>query len=153
MIAKVATHQAIERTLYRYCAAIDSSDYETFAGLFKHGQWFMVDHPGPEPVRKWLEENVLLYDGRTMMRHQITNLQIDEEESGREASFTCCISLWQGLDDFPIQPIFFGRFSGTFALLDGEWWWQTNRVDADLVGVMSRHLRNWDQVRGSVASA
>lgn len=152
MIAKYETHREIERILYRYCLAIDSADFDAFAALFEHGQWFMVDRPGAEPVREWLDRNVILYDGQTRMKHQITNLVIDEDEDGAGASFACYISLWQSVDSSPIQPLAYARFSGTFARVDGEWWWATHEVIADLVGDMSGHLRDWGAVEGSAAA-
>ncbi|HEY5332100.1 MAG TPA: nuclear transport factor 2 family protein [Solirubrobacterales bacterium] len=153
MHARYETHREIERILYRYCTAIDTADFDSFAGLFAKGQWFMVDRAGSEPVREWLEENVILYDGQTRMKHQLTNLVIDEDEDGEGASFTCYISLWQGLKDFPVQPIFYGRFRGTFARVDGEWWWKSLDVTSDLVGDMSHHIKDWGAVEGSTAAS
>jgi hypothetical protein len=135
------THLSIERTLYRYCNAVDSADFAAFAEIFTHGQWFMVDEPGAAPVLEWFKRHTILYDGQTKTKHQITNLIVDEAADGQSASFTCTISIWQGLDDFPIQPIVMGRFAGTFVQLEGEWWWKTHRLIRELVGDRSRHIR------------
>jgi hypothetical protein len=151
--ASYETHRAIERTLYRYCTAIDTGDRETFAALFERGQWAFVSEPGSQPVLDWLEENIIFYDGQTHTKHQITNLVVDADEETGRATFQSYISLWQSVPGFSVQPIFYGRFNGTFERLDGAWWWKTHEVIQDLAGDMSRHVKNWSKVESTTTSA
>ena len=153
MFASYETHREIERVLHRYCMAVDTGDLDTFAGLFEHGQWAFVSEPGSQPILDWLSEHIHFYDGQTHTKHQITNLVIDADEDAGVASFSCYISLWQAVPGFPVQPIFYGRFNGTFERIDGTWWWKTHEVIQDLAGDMSRHVKDWGSPQASAKGA
>lgn len=135
------SEKEIWRTLCAYCEAIDAADFEGVARLWKHGTWPFAGEPGPEPIRRWLADHVILYDGKPHTKHQLTNVVIDVDDEAGTASFASYASIWQALPDFPLQPIIYARFNGTFERVDGRWWWKTLELIPDLVGDTSRHVR------------
>ncbi|NIJ10860.1 hypothetical protein FHU38_001204 [Saccharomonospora amisosensis] len=135
------SEEEIWRTLCAYCEAIDTADFEGVARLWEHGTWPFADESGSEPARRWLADHVILYDGRPHTKHQLTNAVIDVDDEAGTASFTSYASIWQALPDFPLQPIIYARFNGTFERVDGRWWWRTLELIPDLVGDTSRHVR------------
>jgi hypothetical protein len=136
-----ASEKEIWRTLCAYCERIDAGDLDGVARLWKHGKWPFADEPGSESMRRWLEERVILYDGQTHTKHQLTNAVIDVDDETGTATFTCYASIWQALADFTLQPLIHARFNGTFERLDGQWWWKTLEMMPDLVADTSRHVR------------
>jgi len=49
-------------------------------------------------------------------------------------------TVFQRLDDFPLQPIIAGRYHDSFRRIEGRWWFDTRVMIVDLVGDLSRHL-------------
>lgn len=137
-----ASEKEIWRTLCTYCEALDAGDLDGVARLWKHGTWpFAGREPGSEVVRRWLDDHVILYDGQTHTMHQLTNVVIDVDEEAGSATFRTYASIWQALEGFPLQPIIYAHFNGTFERLDGRWWWKTLELVPGLVGDTSRHVR------------
>jgi hypothetical protein len=134
--------QAIANLLALYAEHFDAGDFAAFAALFEHGQWFatMAEGHGAEPVRRWCEENVLLYEGLPHTKHQTTNLHI--EVDGASASARSYVTIWQGLPDFPLQAIFSGRYLDKLVFSDGHWRFHERWALPDIIGDMSRHVRN-----------
>ncbi|MEV0220602.1 nuclear transport factor 2 family protein [Streptomyces sp. NPDC050704] len=139
------SEKEIWRTLCAYCEAIDTGDLDGVARLWEHGTWPFAAEAGAQAVGRWLDEHVILYDGETHTKHQLTNVVIDVDDEAGTASFTSYASIWQALPDFPLQPIIYTRFNGTFerigGRIGGRWWWRTLEVMPDLVGDTSRHVR------------
>ncbi|PRX43858.1 SnoaL-like protein [Prauserella shujinwangii] len=136
-----ASEKQIWRTLCAYCDAIDNGDLDAVARLWEHGTWPFAEAPGPEPARRWFEDHVIRYDGKTHTKHQLSNVVIDVDDDAGTAVFSSYASIWQALPDFPLQPIIYTRFNGTFERVDGRWWWKTAEVLPDLLGDTSRHVR------------
>ena len=136
-----AAEKEIWRTLCAYCEAIDNADFDRVASLWKHGRWPFADGPGSEPMRRWLEERVILYDGKTYTKHQMTNVVIDVDEDAGTAFFTIYSSIWQALPGTKPELIIYTRLNGTFERVDGRWWWKDLELLPDLVGDTSRHVR------------
>jgi 3-phenylpropionate/cinnamic acid dioxygenase small subunit len=139
-----ANHEAerqIRRTLNSYCERIDSADFDGFARLFERGLWFMVDTPGVEPVLSWLEANIVLHDGKTHTRHEISNLDVEVTNDGHTAEFRCYVAIWQDLPASRPELMVHARFAGTFRLVDDQWWWSSHTMTPDFVGDLSQHIR------------
>ena len=62
------------------------------------------------------------------------------DESGNTALARSYYTVFQQVDDFPLQAIISGRYRDTFQLIDGRWWFDTRTMFVDLVGDLSRHL-------------
>ncbi len=133
----------ISNLLAEYCADFDAGAFDRFARHFAHGTWFptAAEGPGPEPVLRWCEENILLYDGLPHTKHVTTNIWIDTTEHGL-AEVRSYVTIWQGLPDFPLQAIFSGRYHDRLEVLDGRWCFRERWALPDIIGDMSRHVRS-----------
>lgn len=136
-----ATEQQVRATLHKYCTAFDEADFKAFAALFEKGRWFMVSRSGSEAVFEWIAEHVLLYDGRPLTRHEITNVLVAAGEHPDEASFSCYVAIWQHLPDTTPQLLTHARFSGTFRQSGTGWWWDQHVMTADYAGDLGHHIK------------
>lgn len=139
-----ATYEAerqIAQSLCLYCESVDNAEFDAFAAIFEHGQWFMVSAPGSAPVREWLEAHVRLYDGRTYMRHEFANLRT-ESCGPDEVKFSCLMTIWQDLPGEAPNLLVHARHTGTFIRIDRDWRWRTHEVSEDYRGDLSGHLRD-----------
>jgi 3-phenylpropionate/cinnamic acid dioxygenase small subunit len=128
----------ISDLMFRYAELFDTGRFDEFAALFAHGRWHRAG-PGAAATRQWIDENVLLYQGQPRTKHVTTNVVVDVDEDAGTA--TAYVTIFQALPDFPLQPIFSGRYSDRLARIDGEWRWTERRVLNDLYGDISRHVR------------
>jgi hypothetical protein len=133
--------QQITTLVNRYCELFDTGQLDEFAAQFEHGQWHRAD-PGTAAARRWIEDNVHLYDGLPRTKHLTTNLTVEVDEEAGTAVARSYITVLQALPDFPLQPIFAGRYRDRFARVDGRWRWTRREVIGDLYGDVSHHVRH-----------
>jgi 3-phenylpropionate/cinnamic acid dioxygenase small subunit len=144
MMPVLASNEAVQQitqALYRYCESIDNADFGAFAALFERGHWFLAPQPGSQSVRAWLDEHVMLYDGHTYTRHEITNLAITGTEDGDATTFACYLAIWQDLPEHEPRLMVHAQFSGSFQRADATWWWSTHAADLRYVGDLSGHIK------------
>jgi SnoaL-like domain len=132
--------QQITSMVHRYCELFDTGQFDEFAAQFEHGQWHRAG-PGAEATRRWIDECVYLYDGRPGTKHLTTNLTVEVDEEAGTAVAQSYITVLQALPDFPLQPIFAGRYRDRFTRVDGRWRWARREVIGDLYGDVSHHVR------------
>jgi 3-phenylpropionate/cinnamic acid dioxygenase small subunit len=132
--------QELTAMVHRYCELFDTGDFAAFAQQFEHGVWYKAA-PGAEAVLAYIDEHVLLYDGLPRTKHVTTNLVIDVDEDDQTATASSYVTVFQALPDFPLQPIFMGRYKDRFERVDGVWRWRERQVIGDLRGDTSRHTR------------
>jgi hypothetical protein len=137
----ISDEAAIANLLADYCELFDAGDFEGFAKLFERGRWFATHAKGPgsAPVRRWCEDNVLLYDGLPHTKHVTTNLHLTLDRD--TANVRCYVTIWQGLRDFPLQAIFSGRYHDELARTEAGWHFVSRWALPDVIGDMSRHVR------------
>lgn len=134
----------ISNLLAEYSERFDTGDFQGFGVLFAHGTWFptVADGPGAAPVQRWCEENILLYDGIPRTKHVITNIALEIDATAGSAAARSYVTVWQHLADFPLQVIFMGRYRDRMERVDGTWQFRERFVLPDMLGDMSRHMRN-----------
>jgi 3-phenylpropionate/cinnamic acid dioxygenase small subunit len=130
----------ISNLMFRYAELFDTGRFDEFAALFEHGQWHKAP-PGVAATWQWIDDNVQLYDGRPRTKHVTTNVVVDVDEGAGTATASAYVTIFQALPDFPLQPIFSGRYQDRLTRIDGQWWWTERRVIGDLYGDISRHVR------------
>jgi len=136
--------EAILRLMNEYCYRIDAGDKEGFAGLFEHGTFVLQGDPsggdtGTAAMLKMLE-NVILYDGKTLAKHVMSNVQIEVDESGDKASAQSYITVFQAVPpEFPLQAIFIGHYYDSFEKVDSVWRFLRREIAPDLVGNLGFH--------------
>ena len=97
---------------------------------------------GRGAIEKMLRDNVIVYDdGTPRTKHVTTNLAIKVDERAGTASSRSYFTALQALPDLPLQPIVSGRYYDRFERRNGQWRFVERRVQTDLVGDVSRHLR------------
>ena len=126
--------------MFRYAELFDTGRFDEFAALFEHGKWHKAE-AGAAAARTWIDKNVQLYDGLTGTKHVTTNVVIDVDETAGTAEATAYVTIFQALPDFPLQPIFAGRYQDRLTRIDGRWWWVQRSVVGDLYGDISRHVK------------
>ena len=138
----------IENLLHTYAERIDAGDLEGVAQLFAHGRIAALAGAKPEQIFEG-EDRVLalyrssmrIYDGGSPhTKHVTTNSIVEVDEGANAASARSYYTVFQQVDDLPLQPIVCGRYHDTFQLIDGRWWFDTRIMIVDLVGDLSRHL-------------
>jgi 3-phenylpropionate/cinnamic acid dioxygenase small subunit len=134
------TVQHLTNRIYRYAELFDTGQFDAFAAQFEHGVWHRAE-PGADGVRKYLSENVRTYDGSPCTKHVTTNLVLDVDEDDGTATAASYVTVFQALPDFPLQPIFSGRYRDRFERVDGDWRWVERQVIGDLYGDVSHHVR------------
>lgn len=126
--------------IHRYCTLFDTARFDEFAAQFEQGQWHRAE-PGVAAARRWIDEWVLLHDGRPGTKHVTTNLIVDVDVDGTTATASSYVTVFQALPDFALQPIYAGRYRDEFTQVDGVWRWARRRAIGDLYGDISRHVR------------
>jgi 3-phenylpropionate/cinnamic acid dioxygenase small subunit len=138
----------IENLLHTYAERIDAGDLDGVADLFAHGRILASPDARPEQAVVGREAVLKLYRGSTRIyadgsphtRHVTSNSIIEVEDGAQVAAARSYFTVFQRLDDFPLQPIIAGRYRDTFKRIDGRWWFDTRIMLVDLVGDLSRHL-------------
>lgn len=140
--------RAIENLLYCYAERIDAGDLEGVADLFANGRIQASRDAPPELTFEGRDRVLALYRGSTRIyadgsphtRHVTTNSIIEVEAGASVATARSYYTVFQRLDDFPLQPIIAGRYHDSFRRIEGRWWFDTRVMIVDLVGDLSRHL-------------
>jgi 3-phenylpropionate/cinnamic acid dioxygenase small subunit len=141
----VSARAAILDLLNRYAYTIDSGDLDGFAELFAHGAWVMeggVAEHGKEALLAGTA-NIRLYpDGTPRTRHTTSNVELDIDEAAGTARGQCYVTVYQGTDEFPLQPIFAGHYFDDFVRIDGHWHFKQRLIRRQFVGNMRAHVRS-----------
>lgn len=138
----------IENLLYTYAERIDAGDLEGVADLFAHGRIAASADAPPEQTFEGRDRVLRLYRGSTRIyedgsphtKHVTSNPIIEVDGAAVTASARSYFTVFQQVDDLPLQPIIAGRYRDTFRCIDGRWWFKTRIILVDLAGDLSRHL-------------
>ena len=85
---------------------------------------------------------VIIYEnGTPCTMHCITNVTVTVDDGAESAASRSYFTVIQCVPDFPLQPIFSGRYQDRFTRIDGGWWWSERAVVGDLYGDISRHVK------------
>ncbi len=136
-------HHAIEHLLYRYAELIDAGDFAAIGQLFSRGQIVAAGSvmQGAHAVQAMYESFTRRYDcGTPRTQHVMSNLCIDIDEDLRAASARLRFTVFQALEDFPLQAIIAGRYHDRFARDAAGWHFVERRMHTELIGDLSRHL-------------
>jgi 3-phenylpropionate/cinnamic acid dioxygenase small subunit len=140
-----SSYRAIENLIASYAELVDDGDFAG-VGMLLVGAVFTGGAgsvSGGHAIEKMLQDNLIIYeDGTPRTKHVTTNVAIElDEEAGTAVSRSYFTAL-QALPDLPLQPIASGRYDDRFERVDGEWRFVERHVHTDLLGDMSRHLRD-----------
>ena len=138
----------IENLMYTYAERIDAGNLEGVADLFANGRIVASPDAPLETVVAGRDEVLGMYQGSTRLypcgtprtKHVTTNAIIEVDDDAGTASARSHYTVFQQLDDFPLQPIITGRYHDTFHRIDGQWWFDQRTMLVDQLGDLSRHL-------------
>lgn len=138
----------IENLMYTYAERIDAGNLEGVADLFANGRIVASPEAQVETAVSGRDEVLGMYQGSTRLypcgtprtKHVTTNAIIEVDDDAGTASARSYYTVFQQLDDFPLQPIITGRYHDTFHRIDGEWWFDQRTMLVDQLGDLSRHL-------------
>ena len=138
----------IENLMYTYAERIDAGNLEGVAELFTHGRIVASPEAPVETTVAGRDEVLGMYQGSTRLypcgtprtKHVTTNAIIEADDGAGTGTARSYYTVFQQLDDFPLQPIITGRYHDTFQRIDGEWWFDTRIMLVDQLGDLSRHL-------------
>lgn len=138
----------IENLLYAYAERIDAGDFEAVADLFVHGRISVSPQAGPGRAVEGRDNVLAMYRGTTRIwddgiphtKHVTTNAIIEVDQRAKTAAARSYYTVFQQVDDLPLQPIICGRYHDSFHRIDGSWWFDTRIMFVDLVGDLSHHL-------------
>ena len=138
----------IENLIYQYARHMDRGDFSAVAELFSIATYRSANgatFTGVAELKKVLESVVKLYQGLPHTLHTTTNVEIRRNSGKAEAD--AYFTVYQQLDDFPLQVIVAGRYEDRFVRRAGKWRFVDRLVSMELFGDLSRHL-NFDPRTG-----
>jgi 3-phenylpropionate/cinnamic acid dioxygenase small subunit len=138
---------AVTKLVFRYAELVDEGEFAAVAKLFEHGTFRAVvgndvyTRAGTDQVREQFEHMVITYDGVPCTKHVTTNVVVEVDDEGRNATSRSYYAVLQARPGLPLQVIIAGRYHDAFAEVDGEWRFTDRLIFSDLVGDLSHHLR------------
>jgi 3-phenylpropionate/cinnamic acid dioxygenase small subunit len=137
---------AITALIHAYAELLDAGDLDGVAALFEDATWGSPGRGEPlrgaAQVRRGYDGVILHEDGTPATKHVISNVTIDVDEANGTATARSYFTVLQALPDFPLQPIIAGRYHDRFGRVEGRWRFTERVIVPDLLGDLSRHLRD-----------
>jgi 3-phenylpropionate/cinnamic acid dioxygenase small subunit len=140
-----SSYQAIENLIATYAELVDDGDFAGLGAMLADATFTGSGAPvsGPDAIEKMFRDMLIVYDdGTPRTRHVTTNVAIEADEKAGTAVSRAYFTVLQALPGMALQPIVSGRYRDRFECCDGQWRFAERRVLVDLVGDVSRHLRN-----------
>lgn len=139
----------VENLLYRYAERIDAGDFAGVAELFAEGRILAAPDAPPEATFAGRERVLALYrgsvrlhaDGTPRTKHVTTNAIVEVDAEAGTATARSNYTVFQQVDDGPLQAIVCGRYHDTFRCQEGEWRFDSRTMFVDLTGDLGQHLK------------
>lgn len=146
----------IRNLLGEYAARLDAGDFEGVGALFARGSLAAGDDgpafaSGAAEVAAFYRASTQLHDGSPRTKHLISGTVLSDPDARGHVVARSSYVVLQAVDGLALQPIIAGRYVDTFAseeAADGgddpeaSWHFVERRFHVDLVGDLSRHLRD-----------
>lgn len=143
-VTRAADVQEITALICRYPDLIDAGDFDAVADLFAHATMRSGTHSfaGRDELLSLWKNLVVTYEGgTTSTKHLVSNVVVQVDDDGVNASASSAVTVLQARPDFPLQVIATSRHHDRFEKVDGRWRFTERRDSTDLVGDMSRHTK------------
>jgi len=140
---------AIKNLIYRYAELIDRGELREVATLFRRGRVVTTDGSGREQVATGEEAVYRMYAaftrlyppaGTPLCMHMTSNVAVEVEADGGNATASCYAVVFQAAQQFPLQPVIGVRYRDRFEKTEGGWHFSERRLEPILYGDLSRHL-------------
>jgi 3-phenylpropionate/cinnamic acid dioxygenase small subunit len=136
--------RAVENLIAAYAELVDDGDFAGVGTLLADATFTggAGSVNGRDAIEKMLQDRLIVYDdGTPRTKHVTTNVAIDLDDEAGTAVSRSYFTVLQAAPDLALQPIVSGRYHDRFERRDGVWRFVERRVQTDLVGDVSRHLR------------
>jgi 3-phenylpropionate/cinnamic acid dioxygenase small subunit len=137
--------RAIENLIATYAELVDDGDFAGVGILLADATFSgsAGSVRGRDAIERMLRDSLIVYDdGTPRTKHVTTNITIEVDDEAGTAVSRSYFTALQALPDMALQPIVSGRYHDSFERRDGQWRFVERRVRTDLVGDVSRHLRD-----------
>ena len=146
-MATVDCRSDISNLVFRYAEIVDAGAFDELAILFAHStlECEVAGQPnggvvaGPDEITNGYRAAVMLHDGRPLTRHVITNLIVEIESGGANATARSYFTVLQQTPDFALQVIAAGRYHDRFERIGSCWRFAGKVILADFTGDLSHH--------------
>ncbi|MEU5311458.1 nuclear transport factor 2 family protein [Streptomyces sp. NPDC021562] len=141
---RTPSHRAVENLIARYAELVDDGDFDGVGELLADAVFTGSGEPvsGRDAIAKMFRDTVIVYpDGTPRTQHVTTNVAVEVDEEADTAAARSYVTVLQALPGLPLQAIAGGRYHDRFERRDGRWRFVQRRVRINLVGDVSRHLR------------
>jgi 3-phenylpropionate/cinnamic acid dioxygenase small subunit len=139
----MSSYRAIENLIYRYAELVDTGDFAGLDALLADATFSGGSGPvrGKNAIEQMFTDTLIVYDdGTPRTKHITTNIAVEVNEEAGTAVSRAYFTTLQSLPELPLQAIASGRYNDRFERLDG-WRFVERRVQVDLIGDLSHHLR------------
>lgn len=136
----------IENLIYRYAELIDNGDLVGVAELFRDAEIVSTVHnvrrTGFDEVLQMYQLSCRIYEstGTPLTKHLTTNVIVEVDDTGAEASARSYYTVIQATEALPLQPIISGRYRDRFRKIDNQWMFASREMIVDLIGDCRAHL-------------
>jgi 3-phenylpropionate/cinnamic acid dioxygenase small subunit len=141
----MSSEREIGNLIATYAFLVDDGEFEQLGVLLDRCDFTLGKGPavrGSEAIAKLARGALQVFgDGTPRTRHVTSNIVIEVNEDAGTAQARAYYTVFQAVDDFPLQPIACGRYRDRFERVDGKWRFAERSVQTDLVGDVSRHRR------------
>jgi 3-phenylpropionate/cinnamic acid dioxygenase small subunit len=140
-----SSYRTIENLIATYAELVDDGDFAGVGILLADATLTggAGSVSGGGAIEKMLRDNLIVYeDGTPRTKHVTTNVVIEVDEEAGTAVSRSYFTALQALPDLALQPIVSGRYHDRFERRDGQWRFVERHVRTDLLGDVSRHLRD-----------
>ncbi|MFD1814705.1 nuclear transport factor 2 family protein [Rhodococcus gannanensis] len=152
-VDRLAATEAVRDLVVSYSHLIDRGELGAVAALFADAVYGLCDGDGvpvggvvdrdAAAVRQANESFIAMYGDPPSPRtkHVTTNILVTVADDNASASAVSYVTVLQGTDDLPLQPILTGRYFDRFERMDGRWRFAQRLFCMDHTGDMSAHAR------------
>lgn len=137
----------IQKLLYLYCEHLDQGDFSGMAELFRHARFVTPGNAAavdcdPEAIVTMYRAYTRIYPatGTPGTKHVVANPIIDIATDGLSASCRSYIVVFQGIEDFALQPVVAGRNLDRFEKIDDRWRYAEREICSEHFGDLTRHM-------------
>jgi ketosteroid isomerase-like protein len=144
-VGTTSSQWAIQNLIAAYAELVDHGDFAGLGALLADATFTGSGPPvsGSGAIEAMFRDMLIVYaDGTPRTSQVTTNIAVVVDEEAGTAVARSYFAVLQALPDLPLQSIASGRYHDRFERGSGQWRFAARRAKVELVGDVSRHLRD-----------
>ncbi|SCF27546.1 nuclear transport factor 2 family protein [Micromonospora mirobrigensis] len=140
----MSAEREIQNLMARYCMMLDAGDFDGLAELLSDCTLNLdgATASGREEIPQLARAALKVYDDGTLRTSHITsNILLEVDESAETARARSYYTIFQGLENFPLQVIATGRWTDRFERRDGQWRFVEREARIHTAGDVSHYIQ------------